>query len=439
MTLPPPDGESLPLFDDAPVPTPPPATATTLAASIQPAGGPDARARLAFKRLVEQVDEARAELAAWQAAIERYRTRAAAELEPLHAELRASQRQMVFLLDGLVAGTRPAAVGLGRVQRGKLQRLLLDLLVALLESDADPALVALHDRHAGVTHAEARAAELAETRDMLEATFGIDLGQAQAAATADELMAQAAERLREQLAREQAAGDARRQARARKAGGAAATETARSKREAQAADASRSVRDVYRQLASALHPDRETDPAERERKTQQMQRVNDAYAKKDLLVLLEVQLEVEAFDPRRLAGLPQERLGHYSRALRDQLKALAAEIAACRAPFVEDGSGFAFAVGRPPRAPGVSAATLVDRLIDADLAELHATLHELANDRVAFEDPRRLREALRRAPGGNPVPARLDDAEEIQAGAWPAQKGPGAGSRGNTSRSRRRG
>ena len=50
---------------------------------------------------------------------------------------------------------------------------------------------------------------------------------------------------------------------------------------------SQSIREVYRKLAGALHPDRESDPQERERKTALMQRVNQAYAKNNLLQLLD--------------------------------------------------------------------------------------------------------------------------------------------------------
>lgn len=45
-------------------------------------------------------------------------------------------------------------------------------------------------------------------------------------------------------------------------------------REAEEKQMSQSIREVYRKLASALHPDREPDPVERQRKTELMQRAN---------------------------------------------------------------------------------------------------------------------------------------------------------------------
>ncbi len=47
---------------------------------------------------------------------------------------------------------------------------------------------------------------------------------------------------------------------------------------------------------AVLHPDREPDEAERVRKTELMQRVNEAYSKKDLLQLVALQLEIEQID-----------------------------------------------------------------------------------------------------------------------------------------------
>jgi len=58
------------------------------------------------------------------------------------------------------------------------------------------------------------------------------------------------------------------------------------KEQAQAQDANGALRSIYRQLASALHPDRETDPAEQLRKTALMKEANAAYERHDLLALL---------------------------------------------------------------------------------------------------------------------------------------------------------
>ncbi len=87
-----------------------------------------------------------------------------------------------------------------------------------------------------------------------------------------------------------------------------------------------SLREIYRKLASALHPDRELDPAERERKTVLMQRVNQAYDKKNLLQLLELQMEIEHIDQTAINSLSEERLAHYNKILKEQLAELEQQV-----------------------------------------------------------------------------------------------------------------
>ena len=62
-------------------------------------------------------------------------------------------------------------------------------------------------------------------------------------------------------------------------------------------DASALLRSLFRRLASALHPDRESDPLARERKTQLMSEANAAHARRDLLALLQLQQDAELGDP----------------------------------------------------------------------------------------------------------------------------------------------
>jgi hypothetical protein len=87
-----------------------------------------------------------------------------------------------------------------------------------------------------------------------------------------------------------------------------------------------SLREVFRKLASALHPDRETDPGERAAKTALMQEVNQAYAKADLLALLELQLRIEQIDASHVAEMDARRLNHFNKVLSEQLDELRAEI-----------------------------------------------------------------------------------------------------------------
>ena len=75
-----------------------------------------------------------------------------------------------------------------------------------------------------------------------------------------------------------------------------------------------------------MHPDREQDPAERDRKTELMQKVTVAYGKKDLLQLLELQLSVEQIDQNNLNNIAADRLKHYNKILENQLQELQEEV-----------------------------------------------------------------------------------------------------------------
>ncbi len=89
--------------------------------------------------------------------------------------------------------------------------------------------------------------------------------------------------------------------------------------------ASKSVREVYRKLVAVLHPDREPDPEEQKRKTELMQRVNTAYGKKDLLLLLALQLEIEQINPAELSLIADNRLKYFNKILKEQLAELEQE------------------------------------------------------------------------------------------------------------------
>ena len=86
--------------------------------------------------------------------------------------------------------------------------------------------------------------------------------------------------------------------------------------------ASKSIQEVYRKLVAVLHPDREPDEQERQRKTELMQKVNNAYDKKDLLKLLELQLEIEQIDLAHLGAIADTRLKHFNKILKEQLSEL---------------------------------------------------------------------------------------------------------------------
>ncbi len=352
---------------------------------------PTTKAQLSFQRLVGQIERKREQLRQWQTYELRFHQRLAGEMEPLHAQLRTSQRQMVDLIDELLSRPAPGR-RLGRVQRAKLEHLLMNLLAALLEDGDDPALEALHDKYSGVSHAQVRQSEMDLTQALLEDVFGLDVGDDHGAADPEDLLRHAQLKMQEQ-AEEQARQAQQRQderAAKRSKAGAAKAEAAQAKREQAAKEVSQSLRDVYRKLASALHPDREPDAAERQRKTLLMQRVNQAYEADDLLTLLGLQLEIEQIDVGHLSAVPPQRLAHYNQVLREQLAELEAELERCVLPFRHNLDGWG-------RGPAMTPA-VVDQNFSADIAQLRAAIRDIDADLVAFRDPAQLRESLAHYP-----------------------------------------
>ena len=357
------------LFDD-----PPPAAAAKLAQSLVAIPTPAAaqsKAQRAFNRLVGQIQLQRESLAQWQQYELRYHQRLATELQPAQARLREARRALVTVLDGLL-GDSTAKPRLKKAERRKLVALIQQLADRVLEEGPDAEVEAIFNRHGDVTHADLRQAELAEAQAMFGHLVGEDPteGDGHQAQSIDELMQQAAERLAAQAHAQQAA-QAQQPPRGRQA------EAARQRQEDAAKQASQSVREVFRKLASLLHPDRETDAFERARKTDLMQQANQAYQADDLLTLLTLQLQTEQIDSLHLAGLPDARLNHYNQVLREQSAALQQKLGECTAHF-RVGLGF----NQRELTPAV-----VDNALARDIQELRHFTRLIELDIAQLRDP----------------------------------------------------
>jgi hypothetical protein len=221
---------------------------------------------------------------------------------------------------------------------------------------------------------------------MLEDVFGVDIGNDHGAASVEELL-EHAQRKVEGLSEEEATKvrermSGRPSAHSRTHSAKAEAEAA--KRERAATEISQSLREVYRKLVGSLHPDRELDPEEKQRKTLLMQRVNQAYDAKDLLTLLELQIEIEQIDAAHLSSVPPQRLSHYLQILREQLAELESELEHCVLPYRH-----CIGWGAP------TLPTVVDHYLNADIAQLRMAIQALQADMVAFRDPATLRAMLK--------------------------------------------
>jgi hypothetical protein len=150
--------------------------------------------------------------------------------------------------------------------------------------------------------------------------------------------------------------------------------------------ASKSVREVYRKLVAALHPDREPDAEEQKRKTELMQRVNTAYGKKDLLLLLELQLEVEQIDPEHLSHIADSRLKYFNKILKEQLSELEQETDQIENMFKLDLNMPFYALLSPKQ--------LLSGLAK-DIQELQREIAAIQNELKTFQNPTSLKSWLK--------------------------------------------
>lgn len=317
---------------------------------IQPDAG-DAQQQERFAALLRDVTLWRATVTEWQDRFARYRQ----AVEPLRRELHAAWRQWVLALDR--ATVQP---GLSRAERQQLGALLQEAVAPLLGAD-DPEMAAVAARHAD----DAPSAQAPQQ-------------DADDAAGDEERLQDVAE----DWERQAAAAAAQRSEWAAKRRAASAANRRGNKEQ----EVSQSVRDVYRRLASALHPDREPDLQQRERKTTLMQQANQAYEQRNLLALLELQRQSGQVGAADLAGAGRRRLPHYIVVLQEQLAQLQREARELETEFR--------AANGLPAGSGLQARK-ADRVISAEAQRLRGDLVLLRRQTRSLLDVETLKQWLR--------------------------------------------
>jgi hypothetical protein len=342
----------------------------------EPADRPLTPGQRKFNQLVRKIEQARAELLAWQEQVPLFAQTHAQRARPLLGELAACRREVVVRLDALLD-----RAGWTKTERGAMRSLLCDVAGALIEDEqTDDAhvvqLKALYDKHADTDFDTENRQAMAAMKGLFETMSGVDLGD-EDFESEEALLARAHERLGEQA---QAREQAQPQRVARKS-------AAQRRRETDEQAASQSMREIYRKLVSALHPDRAADEADRRDRTALMQRLNQAHDAKDLLALFALQLEIEQVDAAHLAHATAERARHFNRVLAAQLAELQAEVQVRQTAFCMD-----FGIDPYRRLTPHKLGALLDR----EVKDLCAALAEARRDLGCLDDPASTRRWLTR-------------------------------------------
>lgn len=272
-----------------------------------------------FQFLIARIDRIRQARAAWDRVVLEFRKAEAERVQPLRETLRSLTRATVLTIDGLL--DQP---GWSRADREELKSILCGSAEILLEADpTDAELKAVYDRHSGIAFDAAKAEELEDLKEQAAEFMGVDVDDLDIASEEDLV-----ERMYQHMREREAHSKERAKARQKSA--------AQQRVEANAQAAKKFLRDIYRKLASAVHPDREANDALRAEKNELMQKINRAYATNDLLTLLEAQMRLQQIDPEHVAQLSGERLKQYNKLLSEQLEAARAELRQLEEAFRHD-------------------------------------------------------------------------------------------------------
>lgn len=236
-------------------------------------------------------------------------------LSPLRAQHRQAMREAVLWID-----QRLQRKGLGAAQRQMATEALCYMARPLADAKV-PDMAALHDRYSRESLAQLAQNEWTLLRDLVQKATGQVPPEGLDRESAEQFMkAHAAHRQKiqqeKQAARE--AAQAKKQAKKKPSSATLLAEQLQQ-------NAAGLLRQMFRQLASALHPDRETNEALRLQKTALMSQANAAYDRKDLVALMHLQVQSALMAPGAAAPLADEKLAALTILLKQQVASLERE------------------------------------------------------------------------------------------------------------------
>lgn len=285
---------------------------TTLKVSEQDAELTPSQQR--FNHQLNRIEKLKVQLTKIQSISDAHRPLFYKTITPLREQHQSLTKEMALFLD-----SRLQRKGLSRAQKSTATMILCHLC-ELLAAKGDEEMQALHDKHSTESLAQKEQAAISEARAMMEDMLGEPLADDEPLDNLSDIYNIGMERLREAAEAEQ---EMRRQKKAHKKKKPTA---AQRKAETAQQEADISLRKVFRQLASALHPDRENDPDERIRKTNLMSEANAAYGRRDLVTLLQIQLRTELTDAASIAKMAEEKIASLTLLLKEQTKELNDEL-----------------------------------------------------------------------------------------------------------------
>jgi len=296
------------------------ADARSLQVLAEGAGAALTPAAKAYNRELARIDKLKAQIAQTDTLGSTYQTAMQQLLAPLHTRRDAGRRALLALLVPHITDKR-----LSKTQRDTA-RAIVCTFAAVLAADGDAEMARLHDELSPQTLAEKAQQERTSFAQMFSDVLGEEIAAPEAAAGEEashedlimRMFAQAKAKMQEQKEQYEQEKAARKK-KPRK------PTAAQQRAEAAQQDAETTLRVIFRQLASALHPDRAASEDERRRKTDLMATANRAYQDKDIVALLQIQRDAALLDPAQAQLPPEKRLQALTQLLKQQVQELERE------------------------------------------------------------------------------------------------------------------
>ena len=357
----------------------PATTSTTVRIVSQQEQATLSKAQKTFNKLIDKIGKQRKTLAEWQKTIPLYQQKYDSKFRPLLLVFNQRRQELVHALDRAYDDK-----ALSKNDQATISDLICSIASELIAEHGDETLKPIYNRHSDTDFDEETEDENKAIKSMMKSMLGIDPDDELDFSSPEKMFEEIDEHLRKLLEEgEKRQGDEEHHGKRKKSAKESEKE-ARLRAEEQ--NASQSIREVFRKLASALHPDREQDPVEQQRKTALMQKVNVAYGNRDLLQLLELQLELEQIDQNAMSAVSENRLKHYNKVLAEQSSELQQEIDMIAFSFKADYDFFPGEVLSPSKLMG---------LLQSDIREIQHDIAEVKQDIASCKNLKSLKRLLK--------------------------------------------
>ena len=202
-------------------------------------------------------------------------------------------------------------------EKAKMADFIINQSHELIENNCNQELKAIYDKYADESFdkmdAEAENATAEMMKDMMSSMFGVEFDEDADVSDPKKVQEYMEKKMQEKEVNAQAKKASKKK-----------TDKQIEKEEKikeEAKNISKAARSIYTDLVKAFHPDRERDETERDRKTEIMKMVTQAYENDDLFELLRLKIELQGSDIDSLT-MADEQLKYYNKILKEQVREL---------------------------------------------------------------------------------------------------------------------